>query len=162
LGSFAKEALTSMPLALAKACTRHFRNETNDTWEARGSEGSGVCEKPGSCVVKPHQTIEIHYPVLEHPFRMTITGGGASAYNDNFEVKQGNLIQTGNCAYIKHDGRTGLAKLNEPADGDIRAVNGDPAHRLARRMEKIHKLVNPMHRLGCLRRPLNCSWVHDD
>jgi hypothetical protein len=162
LGSFAAEALKSAPLAFAKSCTRHLRNDSNDTWEVRGVEGSGVCEKPGSCVAKPHHTIEIHYPVLEQPFKMTITGSGASAYHDTFEVKQGNLITTGNCAYIKHDGRTGLARLNQPADGDITALNGDEKHRLARRMESIRRIVQPTRRRECLRHPSKCRYAHDD
>jgi hypothetical protein len=162
LGSFAGEALKSLPMALAKPCTRHFRNESNDTWEVRGSEGSGICEKPGSCVVKPHHTIEIYYPTLEQSFRMTITGGGQSAYHDDFEVKQGNLITTGNCAYIKHDGRTGLARLNQPADGDITALNGDAKHRLARRMESIRRIVQPLRRRECLQHPFKCRYAHDD
>ena len=129
MGTFAKEVLDNYKLAFANSCDRHFKNESNDViWEVRGSEGSGVCE-PAACVVKPHQTITVHYPVIEKSFRFTVSsnGTGGNAYHDDFEVKQGNVIETGNCAYIKHDGRTGLAKLNDGANGDITFLNGDAA-----------------------------------
>jgi hypothetical protein len=157
-----KEVLTSLPLALAKSCTRHLANDSNDTWEVRGAEGSGVCERPGSCVAKPHSTIEIHYPVLEAPIRITITGSGASAFNDSFTVKQGDLVRTGNCAYIEHSGSTGIVRLNSPADGDITPLNMDKAHRLKRRMDSINHIVNSSRRHWCLQHPFNCRYAHED
>jgi hypothetical protein len=137
LGSYAKEALSNLPLALAKSCTRHFANNSYATYELRGSPGSGVCEAPGSCVAQPHSTIEIHYPVLESSIQLTITGDGGKSYNDTFEVKQGNLIDTGNCAYIKHSGNTGKVTLNDPADGDVVATASEEEERQeqARRAE---------------------------
>ena len=164
MGTFAKEVLDNYKLAFAKSCDRHFKNESNDvTWEVRGSEGSGVCE-PAACVVKPHQTITVHYPVIENSFRFTISsnGTGGNAYHDDFEVKQGNVIETGNCAYIKHDGRTGLAKLNDGANGDITFLNGDAAHRLARRRESLKKITNIAMRRWCEKHLATCSRVHDD
>jgi hypothetical protein len=162
LGGFAGEVLKSLPLALANSCTRHLRNDSNDTWEVRGVEGSGVCEKPGSCVAKPHSTIEIHFPVLEQQIKITITAGGQSAFNDTFKVKQGNLITTGNCAYIEHDGSTGKVRLNQPADGDITALNMDAAHRLKRRMESIKRITNSWKRRKCLENPSKCRYARDD
>jgi hypothetical protein len=164
MGTFAKEVLDNYKLAFAKSCDRHFKNESNDvTWEVRGSEGSGVCE-PAACVVKPHQTITVHYPVIENSFRFTISsnGTGGNAYHDDFEVKQGNVIETGNCAYIKHDGRTGLAKLNDGANGDITFLNGDAAHRLARRRESLKKITNVAIRRWCEKHLATCTRVHDD
>jgi hypothetical protein len=164
MGTFGKEVLDNYKLAFANSCDRHFKNESNDvTWEVRGSEGSGVCE-PAACVVKPHQTITVHYPVIEKSFRFTVSsnGTGRNAYHDDFEVKQGNVIETGNCAYIKHDGRTGLAKLNDGANGDITFLNGDAAHRLARRKESLKKITSIAQRRWCAMHLMTCSRVHDD
>jgi len=44
-------------------------------------------------------------------------------YNQTFDLKLGNLVQTGNCAYISHDGNTGDIAVNSPANGDIVALN---------------------------------------
>jgi hypothetical protein len=164
MGTFGKEVLDNYKLAFANSCDRHFTNESNDViWEVRGSEGSGVCE-PAACVVKPHQTITVHYPVIENSFRFTISsnGTGGNAYHDDFEVKQGNVIETGNCAYIKHDGRTGLAKLNDGANGDITFLNGDAAHRLARRRESLKKITSIAQRRFCEKHLMTCKRVHDD
>jgi len=164
MGTFAKEVLDNYKLAFANSCDRHFTNESNDViWEVRGSEGSGVCE-PAACVVKPHQTITVHYPVIEKSFRFTVSsnGTGRNAYHDDFEVKQGNVIETGNCAYIKHDGRTGLAKLNDGANGDITFLNGDAAHRLARRRESLKKITSIAQRRFCEKHLMTCKRVHDD
>jgi len=108
------------------ACNRHFYNNSNDWWGI-GMWYAGTCEGemvPNSqmgknhyaCLIAPHSSTIIHYANYgDEP------DGGKIAIAGRFYNKIFHLRTVG--CYIEHNGNTGQASLNRPADGDIAAAN---------------------------------------
>lgn len=92
-------------------CTRHLYNKSNSFWLFTGSGGSGMCEK--GCAIAPNTAIPISYSTTS--MSIDLQGPG---YHDGFTV-----TGRGDCVYIQHNGNTGKAVLNDPANGDIVLIN---------------------------------------
>jgi hypothetical protein len=111
------------------ACNRHFYNNSGGwwgiaMWYAGTCEGEAVPNSPMgknhyACMIAPHTSIILHYANYgDEP-----DGGRIAITNGQFYNKIFNLREVG--CYIKHNGNTGAATLNDPADGDVAVVH-DP------------------------------------
>jgi hypothetical protein len=66
----------------------------------------------------PHQTGEFKYPAGNKTIQVYETADDNPAIVEKYDQ----TFEMGDC-YIFHDGRTGRAVLNSPADGDIKFIN---------------------------------------
>jgi hypothetical protein len=96
--------------ASADICSRHFYNNSNRYWTVMLAPPSWCGSSfGGSCLVKPHQTIDLHY---NSPFIAgSINVNSPGIYNGGF-------VTTVPCR-IEHSGNTGRIAVNDPADGDV-------------------------------------------
>jgi|GEM_PF-2496512 len=103
-------------------CTRHFYNHTNYDW-AVALIHAGSCHVQGKpagpdaiCMVPPHATAELDYSntaMNQYGAQIAIAGAHpGGTYEQTFRLR------VVGC-YIKHNGNTGHATLNDPADGDV-------------------------------------------
>lgn len=103
--------IASCEPASADICARHFYNNSNRYWTVvllpPSSCGSQTMGK--GCVVKPFQTIDLHYnsPLITG----TINVASPGLYNGGF-------VTTVPCR-IEHHGSTGRIAVNDPANGDV-------------------------------------------
>lgn len=109
-------------MAGAGTCTRHFYNNSNDWWGlgmyyAGTCEGDAVPDSPMgdnhyACLIPPHSSTVIHFANFgDEP------NGGQIAIAGLFYRRIFDLRLVG--CHIDHQGNTGQATLNDPADGDI-------------------------------------------
>ena len=88
-------------------CVRHFYNKSNAVWFVSGGslgDGDGA-----QYAVSPGQTVPVYYN--GNGGALDIHGPGS---HDMFKVDG---------CYLDHNGNTGRAVLNDPADGDIQFIN---------------------------------------
>ena len=109
--ALATMALTSPANA---SCVRHFYNKSGTVWYVAFSF-AGDCVVGTAvrsvCRVPPGRAVEIRY---------SGSGGVVRLFSASFD---GSFGFQGSC-YIDHSGNTGRAVLNDPADGDIVALDG--------------------------------------
>jgi len=115
--------------ASAASCTRHIYNNSNQPWtfEAQTDQGNvhfsgAVCDGQtnGSCKVPANTTLSIQYT-----FSQNDSQGYWIITDHNGAVKKfGYTGQVGACPSIGHSGNTGGVAVNDPANGDLHAWNG--------------------------------------
>lgn len=152
-------------------CVRHVYNKSTATWFIvqryenefnRWVEGPQIMLSPGKnaelryAVGYKSQEIHITGPTYDKAFGLAFPHPGFSPRN---KITNGVAELLGDCAYIKHDGSTGAAVLNEPSSGDVTLIYPAAEH------HKTVKPVAPLTRLqvetkaGC---PKGwASWIRD-
>jgi hypothetical protein len=104
------------------SCTRHFYNNSGYDW-AVAMIYAGSCHLNGQsagsdaiCIVPPHQTAELdYYNNAETSKRAKISIASASPLGTYAVTFKLNIVG----CHIEHNGATGQAALNNPADGDV-------------------------------------------
>jgi len=106
--------LFTLSCAANAECTRHFYNQSSSEWTVIFGG-----ENPNKLSIPANSTIPIQYRVGGIPWTnaayLTVQGPN---YQRSFSIE--NRID---CVYLDHDGNTGRAVLNQPANGDITFIN---------------------------------------
>lgn len=95
-------------------CTRHYYNESSSEWSVIFGG-----ENPNKVTIPAGSTVPVRYGISGIPWTNAayITVEGPD-YQRSFSI-EARL----DCVYIDHDGNTGRAVLNQPANGDITFIN---------------------------------------
>ncbi len=107
-------ALFTISSSARADCTRHFYNQSSSQWVVTFGG-----ENPNHLNIPAGATIPITYGISGIPWTdaayLTVQG---PAYSQSFAI-EARL----DCVYLDHDGNTGRALLNDPANGDITFIN---------------------------------------
>lgn len=106
-------ALLSQPVFAD--CTRHIYNDSTNVWSYGFTKSADEKLGDNAIIIAGGETAVIEYvtgeaePKWLRLEKVTYTDG-KTHYKESFLV---------NGCYLQHDGRTGRAVLNDPADGDV-------------------------------------------
>lgn len=111
-------AITSLMILAQPAfadCTRHIYNKSLNVWSYGFTKSADEKLGDNAIIIASGDTAEIEYVTDGGPLKwlrlekVTYTDGKPH-YKESFAV---------NGCYLEHDGVTGRAVLNDPADGDV-------------------------------------------